>query len=206
MKLLYIMDPMCSWCYGFQPELAQFLASNPSAEVDWILGGLAPDTKQPMDHSLRGTIAAYWYQIEKQTQVTFNHDFWALNTPYRSTYPACRAVIAAQTLLGRGAEKMVQAIQSAYYQQAQNPSLNDTLLACAQSIGLEEHVFSAALSSAEIEQTFQQHLLITQQLQVNGFPALFFITNDQHAYPLTLGFCQAAELEQRLTSIYEKGG
>ena len=70
MRLLYVMDPMCGWCYGFQPELEDFLAKHSSAEVDWIMGGLAPDSNQPMDENLKQTISSYWYEIEKKSQVT----------------------------------------------------------------------------------------------------------------------------------------
>lgn len=198
------MDPMCGWCYGFQPELEQFLDKFASAEVDWIMGGLAPDTNQPMDENLRQTISAYWYQIEENSQVTFNHDFWKLNTPYRATYSACRAVISAENLIAKSAQKMVKAIQSAYYMEAKNPSLEETLIDCASSIGLDKTQFLEAFKSEETEQRLRQHLSITHQLQVRGFPALFYIDKEDHAYALTLGFNQAANLEQRLNQINEK--
>jgi len=204
MRFLYVMDPMCGWCYGFQPELEQFLDKYPSAEVDWVMGGLASDSKQPMDDKLRQTISSYWYQIEKNTQVTFNHDFWKLNAPYRSTYPACRAVISAESLIEKGAEQMVKAIQSAYYLEAKNPSLEDTLIACASFIGLDEDQFLEVLKSQETEKLFQQHLTISHQLQVRGFPTLFYINEGNQAYPLTQGFCQTMDLEQRFNQINEK--
>ena len=204
MRFLYVMDPMCGWCYGFQPELEQFLEKYPSVEVDWVMGGLAPDTKQPMDDNLRQTISSYWYHIEKNTQVAFNHDFWKLNTPYRSTYPACRAVISAESLIEKSAKKMVKAIQSAYYLEAKNPSLQDTLIACASSIGLDENQFLTVLKSKETETRLQQHLAIAHQLLVRGFPALFYINEANQAYPLALEFCQTANLEQRFNQINEK--
>lgn len=204
MQLLYVMDPMCSWCFAFQPELDAFLSQHPSAEVEWIMGGLAPDNNQPMDENLRQTIASYWHQIEQQTQVTFNHDFWKLNTPYRSTYPACRAVISAERLNVKSAARMVKAIQSAYYKEAKNPSLEDTLIACAGAIGLDEEQFSEVLKSEETEQRLQQHLGITQQLQVRGFPALFYVDGNNQAYPLAMGYSQVAKLEQRFKKILEK--
>lgn len=202
MRFLYVMDPMCGWCYGFQPELEQFLSNHSSVEVDWIMGGLAPDTAQPMDDDLKQTISSYWYQIEEHAQVTFNHKFWALNTPYRSTYPACRAVIAAESLLEKSAQKMVKAIQSAYYLEAKNPSLQETLSVCSISIGLESNQFLDVLTSEQTELSLQQHLSITHQLQVTGFPALFYINNTNQAYPLTLGFCQAATLEEQFHQIH----
>ncbi|MCG7535002.1 DsbA family protein [Pseudoalteromonas sp. OOF1S-7] len=201
MQFIYVMDPMCGWCYGFQPELELFLSNRLGAELSWVMGGLAPDTTEPMDPALRDTIASYWVQIERKTQVAFNHDFWQLNTPIRATYQACRAVIAAQSLQAHSAMEMVKAIQAAYYLQAKNPSLDKTLIACARSIGLDEIAFEATLKSAATETQFQQHLQIARQLQVSGYPALFYINDKDHAYPLALGFCHAGDLEQRLETI-----
>ncbi|MCF2859138.1 DsbA family protein [Pseudoalteromonas sp. SMS1] len=203
MRFLYVMDPMCAWCYGFQPELEQFLNMHPHIKMDWVVGGLAPDTNQPMAQSLRETIASYWYQIEDRTQVTFNHDFWSSNTPYRSTYQACRAIIAAESLSENSAQSMAKAIQSAYYQQAKNPSLGHTLAACAEAIGLDTQAFLDRLASNQTESEFQRHLGVAQQLQVSGFPALFFINSENRAFPLALGFCQAAELAQRFGQIQD---
>jgi len=203
MQLLYVMDPMCAWCYGFQPELEAFLDKHPTAKVDWIMGGLAPDNDQPMDDSLKQAISSYWYEIETKTQVIFNHQYWENNTPYRSTYPACRAVISAEKLTPNSAPKMVKAIQSAYYQQAKNPSLETTLIDCAVSIGLEKNQFLETFKSEQTEYELQQHLRMAYQLQVQGFPALFYVGNDNRAHPLTLGFCQTVDLEQPLSCIKE---
>lgn len=201
MRFLYVMDPMCGWCYGFEPELEEFLKKHSSIEVDWIMGGLAPDTHYPMDEKLKQTISSYWYKIQMTTGVTFNHDFWKLNTPYRSTYPACRAVIAAQSLKEKSAHQMVKAIQSAYYLEAKNPSLEETLIACANSIGLDENQFLEVFKSEETEQRFQQHLRLTYQLQARAFPALFYINNRNETYPLTQGYTQTSNLEQRFNNI-----
>jgi len=201
MRFIYVMDPMCSWCYAFQPELEAFLEKHSYVQVDWIMGGLAPDNVQPMPEDLRQSISSYWYQIEKKTQVTFNHDFWKLNTPYRSTYPACRAVIAAELLKAKSSQKMVKAIQAAYYQEAKNPSLEEALIDGANSIGLDKKQFLEVFKSKETEQRLQDHLRVAQQLQVRGFPALFYINDKNQAYPLTLGFCQTSRLEEQFKTI-----
>lgn len=201
MQFIYVMDPMCAWCYGFQPELEQFLAQFPSSKIMWVMGGLAPDNEQPMALEIQQTIADYWHQIEEKTQVSFNHDYWSLNTPYRSTYQACRAVIAAEAMEEQAAQRMSKAIQSAYYREAKNPSLNQTLFDCASSIGLDTEKFQGLLLSNQAEQALQQHLSITQQLQVSGFPALFYLNKDNQAYPLTLGYCTATDLLERFEKI-----
>ncbi|GLS84559.1 DsbA family protein [Paraferrimonas haliotis] len=200
MNLIYVMDPMCSWCYAFQPQLEAFLTAQPQAKVSWIMGGLAPDTSEPMPQQQRQAIAGYWRVIEQKTSVTFNHDFWSKNIPFRSTYPACRAVIAAEQLRSNSSLAMVKAIQKAYYQEAQNPSLADTLVECAVSIGLDSTEFTEVLNSPLTQQSFEQHLSLSQQLQVQGFPALFYIDGQQRAYPLTYGYCEASALDAALPS------
>lgn len=167
-------------------------------------GGLAPDTEEAMAESLKQSIASYWYEIEKRAQVTFNHDYWKLNTPYRSTYTACRAVISAESLQAKGAQKMVKAIQSAYYLEAKNPSLDETLIRCASSIGLDENRFVEVFKSEQTEQRLQHDLGLTRQLQVGGFPALFAIGDGSRVYPLTLGFCSAEELAERFIRIKDE--
>ncbi|MEI4550926.1 DsbA family protein [Pseudoalteromonas spongiae] len=203
MRFIYVMDPMCAWCYGFKPELEAFLDTYSDIHVEWVMGGLAPDNNQPMSEQMRTTIAAYWQQIEAKTQVTFNHDYWHCNTPYRSTYLACRAVIVANDLQENGAEKMVNAIQTAYYQKAQNPSLENTLIECAATIGLNKAEFVHALKSEQTQKTLTQHLAITKQLRVTGFPALFYLDANNHVYPLALGFCTFNELAQRFNRMFQ---
>lgn len=201
MQFLYVMDPMCAWCYGFQPELDQFLEQYPLADVHWIMGGLAPDSTEPMREDMKQAIASYWHTIEKVSQARFNHSYWERNTPYRSTYQACRAVIAAEKLAARSAQNMVKAIQSAYYREAQNPSLDETLIECAKKTGLAGGEFSDVLHSKDTESKFQEHLAIAHHLQVGGFPALFYVNKEKHATPLTLGFCKAEALFERLGAL-----
>lgn len=201
MRFIYVMDPMCAWCFAFQPELEKFLEQHPSAEVEWIMGGLAPDNNEPMDEHLKQTIASYWYQIENTSQVTFNHSYWQLNTPYRSTYQACRAVILAENLVASSSKEMVKAIQSAYYLEAKNPSLDQTLIDCAKSINLSKNRFALKLKSKEIEQQLQEHLNLAGQLQVGGFPSLFYVSEGNQAYPIALGYCRSDELSKRFARL-----
>jgi len=48
------------------------------------------------------------------------------------------------------AAEMIRAIQTAYYQQAKNPSLPETLQACAREIGLDAKTFRETLKKCDI--------------------------------------------------------
>ncbi len=177
--LYYFHDPMCSWCYAFDHSLKQVESNlSDSIRVTKILGGLAPDSTETMHESMRIAIQANWRKIENTVpHIKFNFDFWDNNQPMRSTYPACRAVIAAtkQSLIFE--DEMIQQIQQAYYQNAKNPSLDSTLLNCAQSIGLDCDKFIEEYSSSGIEDELQKQIQVTKLMGVSSFPSLLLDTN-----------------------------
>ena len=49
--LVYFADPMCSWCYGFGPELDEFLGERPGLRVDLVMAACARTT--PRRRALR---------------------------------------------------------------------------------------------------------------------------------------------------------
>ena len=172
--LYYIHDPMCSWCYAFNASL-QALEQALSARIRLtkIVGGLAPDTMEPMPMPLAHKIQQTWRRIEQTVPgVRFNFDFWLENIPIRSTYPACRAVLAAKKQGVDFENKMINAIQIAYYQKAGNPSLPATLQQCAEQIGLKVSEFSNALAGDEIENELQNEIGLARRLGVVSFPSL----------------------------------
>lgn len=169
--LLYFHDPMCSWCWGFRPAAQELFAHLPAGiERRNVLGGLAPDSDAPMPQAQRQMIMGHWRRIESLLGTRFNYDFWKKCEPRRSTYPACRAVIAAANQ-GRE-EQMILAIQQAYYLHAKNPSDLKTLYDLGRKLGLDRKRFTTDLESKATEQELQLQIAYSRQVGVDGFPAL----------------------------------
>ncbi|CAA0079674.1 Uncharacterised protein [Halioglobus japonicus] len=184
--LYYVHDPMCSWCWGFNRSWHSLRKALPDTiNVVNVVGGLAPDSDQPMPLEQQKTIAGYWKEIEKRTGAKFNFDFWQVCTPRRSTYPACRAVLAA---CEQNAEQaMIDAIQHAYYLRAMNPSDNSTLIALAGELKLDLQQFSHDLQSNEIEDELQKQFSLRRSLGVRSFPSLVLMTGDT-VFPITVDY------------------
>jgi len=178
-KLIYIHDPMCSWCWGFSPVLKQVIAGLPSdVEVVRLLGGLAVDTDAPMPVAMQKTIQSTWRRIESTIPgIKFNFDFWKISQPRRSTYPACRAVIAARQQGAEFDESMTQTIQEAYYQQARNPSDESTLIELAAELDLDVDRFTRDLRDDNTQELLLYEINETRRLGVDSFPSLVFLTD-----------------------------
>jgi len=197
--LVYIMDPMCSWCWAFKPVLTEIRNTFPELGYYTLAGGLAPDSDEPMPDAQQEQIAATWKKIEAMVGTKFNHDFWRACQPRRSTYPACRALLLARK---EGKEDaMISAIQQAYYGDARNPSDSDTLIDCAKKIGMDGNVFELALSSEAIWDEFENELAFNHHLGVRSFPTLVLKTTNKW-FEIALDYKDASvminQIRQRL--------
>ncbi len=192
MKLYYVHDPMCSWCWAFRPVLLALKNKLPNnIEFIRLLGGLAADSTEPMDEKTKQYIIDNWRRIQQQLPKTkFNYDFWTTCQPQRSTYPACRAVIAARKQGLQYDEIMTLAIQQAYYLQARNPSNNATLIELAEEIGLDANQFKQDLISDKAEQELLHELNTARSLHLNSFPS-FLLTDGERGLHINPDYQQA---------------
>ncbi len=174
MTLYYAHDPMCSWCFGFRPvwqEVTEWCQGG--INVEYLMGGLAPDSDEVMPQNMQSDIQSYWRKIESSIPGTqFNFDFWTKNQPRRSTYRSCRAVISAREQQPEKQFKMIHLIQNAYYQQAKNPSDRAPLIDCADECGLDIERFSTDLDAPYTEDLLRLDMLQCHQLGLNSFPSL----------------------------------
>ena len=172
--LYYVHDPMCSWCYALAPTWHRIeSAVADSITVQYVVGGLAPDSDQPMPEDLRAYIQNCWRRIQNVVPGTeFNFDFWTHCQPRRSTYPSCRAVLAAKHFGPHYEAQMIEKIQHAYYREARNPSDIDTLCELAGEIGIDVPAFRDRIGSEACEIELQADLEKTRALGVRGFPTL----------------------------------
>lgn len=195
-KLYYVVDPMCSWCYGFAPALRVVEPKlAPDVTLELVMGGLAPDSRTPMPAEMRAYVQDAWRAVEARCGTPFNHDFWQECEPRRSTYPACRAVILAREAgLGR---ELLAAIQRAYYLEARNPSDESTLVTLAGEIGMDTTAFAAGLVDERTQARLLADFELRDRLGATGYPSLG-VERDGRLALVTSGCLDAETLRARL--------
>jgi putative protein-disulfide isomerase len=172
---------MCSWCWAFNPTWKKVRETLPIIiNTNYLLGGLAPDSKIIMPLETREYVMGNWKRIQEVIPCTkFNYDFWALCEPKRSTYPSCRAVICAKNQRPEIERSMINAIQQAYYLNAQNPSNEDVLIMIATDLGLDTERFKKDLRSTKVNEALLSEIKLAQSISGNGFPSLVLNTADK---------------------------
>ena len=184
--LIYVYDPMCSWCYGFRPTWKALKSQLPEGlPVVSLLGGLADDSDVSMPEDMVKYLKRTWSQIETTCGVPFNHAYWDQTpAPPRTTFISCRAVIAAERLAGRG-EAFAERIQDAYYTEAQNVWDFDTLCDLAEAFGFHRSSFADVLASDDVRAVHDEQRQLAERLQVEGYPSVLLIHQGQ-AFPIAV--------------------
>tara|TARA_Y100000748_G_scaffold113043_1_gene94550 strand:- start:152 stop:736 length:585 start_codon:yes stop_codon:yes gene_type:complete len=172
---------MCSWCWAFRQSLNTLIEKLPKEiNIIRLLGGLAPDSDIAMPDNIREYVLQNWRAIEEKVPETkFNYDFWKKCRPRRSTYPACRAVIAARKQKNKFDMTMTLAIQKAYYMQARNPSDYETLIELAEEIGADKTKFSKDITSLETDKILKEEIQKSKSLELNSLPSLLFVNGER---------------------------
>ena len=197
--LYHVHDPMCSWCYAFRPVWQEISKNLPEdVELQYVLGGLAPDSDAPMPEEMQNMLIGTWQRITQTVPgTTFNFDFWKNNQPRRSTYPSCRAVLATRLQDPEKERAVIRGIQDAYYQRAMNPSDDSTLTQVAKENGLDPERFAADLQSEETHQALLDELRFARSIGGDSFPSLIMQEGEQLRL-IMLSYTDAAHILKQI--------
>ena len=173
-QLVYIADPMCSWCWGFAPEMAKLQTHFGSRlGIVPVMGGLRPGTTEAMTADLKSAVRSHWLHVAEATGQPFDHTFFDWPGFVYDTEPACRAVVAVRTMRPEVSLMYFGTVQQAFYAESRDVTQTSELRACATSIGLDGDDFTDAFDSTGSHEALERDFMIRHRLKVSGFPSLF---------------------------------
>ena len=206
MKLIYVADPMCSWCYGFGRSMGELLADPGAAaplELALVMGGLRPGTTDPIAPAQVAEILGHWRHVHEASGQPFAEaPHTALHEPgfVYDTEPASRAVIAVRGLWPAAAWRYLGAVQHAFYAEARNVTRPEVLADVAERVGLPRREFAQAFASPAMRDAALRDFAQTQAWGIRGFPALIAARGDE-LHLVATGYLPAAALRQRLAEF-----
>ncbi|WP_423709486.1 DsbA family protein [Undibacterium sp. WLX3042] len=215
-QLIYVADPMCSWCYGFGPELQALLEMMPDANLDIIVGGLRAYNQEVMSEEQRQTIRGHWKHVAEATGLPFAATGMTQAGFKYDTEPACRTVVATKMLADHLSPvqllSVFRAIQHAFYAEGKDVTdlrlLSDIAVrALNETDGAESFDASSfyetlvsPLCMADTRQEFEQ----CQRWGIRGFPALLLVHNNA-LHMIASGFTKRAALVSAIEEIQKNG-
>jgi putative protein-disulfide isomerase len=206
MNLIYIADPMCSWCYGFGRTMDELLVEpGPAAplRLALMMGGLRPYTTELLAPERANEILGHWHHVHEASGQPFAE---APNTAMHQpdfvydTEPASRATVTVRTLWPSMVWHYFKSVQHAFYAEARNVTRPEVLAELAEGLGLPKTDFAKAFASNEMRETTKRDFAQAQAWGIRGFPALV----GEHGEELHLvaqGYCAIDALHARLADL-----
>jgi putative protein-disulfide isomerase len=204
-RLLYVMDPMCSWCWGFAP-VAEALVEQARAAglpLHLVVGGLRTGSGAALEPTTKRYILEHWQAVKDTTGQSFRFDGALPDGFVYDTEPACRAVVAARSLDPDIAWQLVKEIQQAFYLDGRDVTQASVLTELAEKAGLPKIEFAEAFDSAEQLAATASDFGWVQDLGIAGFPTLLAERKGQLAL-LTNGYQPLDELAPLLSRWLER--
>lgn len=174
-KLIYFTDPICSSCWGIEPQLRKLkLEYGDSIEIDYRMGGLLPDwsyssgsINQPAD------VARHWDEVSQHYDMPIDSDVW-LEDPLHSSYPPSIAFKAAQLQDKEKAILFLRTLREMLFLQKKNIAKWEHISAAAEKTGLDPEQLKKDFEGSA-KKLFEEDLELARKFRVRGFPTLFFV-------------------------------
>lgn len=174
LKIIYFTDPICSSCWGIEPQLRKLkLNYGHHFDIEYRMGGLLPDWSYNSGGiSKPSDVAGHWDEVSLHYDMPIDGDVW-LEDPLDSSYPPSIAFKAAQLQGEKLALTFLREVREMVFLQKKNIAKWEHLLSAARKTGLDTDQFEKDYNGAAPE-LFRQDLDLAGQWGVRGFPTLFF--------------------------------
>jgi putative protein-disulfide isomerase len=202
-KVVYFTDPICSSCWGIEPQLRKLqLEYGDQIEFEYRMGGLLPDWSYNSGGiSKPSDVAHHWDEVSKYYNMPIDGDVW-LEDPLHSSYPPSIAFKAAQMQDKEKAKNFLRRIREMVFLEKKNITKWEHITAAANEVGLDTEKFKQDFEN-NTQLLFQSDLEFAKKLGVRGFPTLIFIDslNNQE---IVYGFKPYVEFEKAVLKLCPK--
>ena len=204
-ELVYIADPMCSWCYGFGPQFRRFHAAHP-LPVRLVMGGLfvGPEAL-PLDDGLRHYLGQTWQRVEAMSGQPFSTAPLAWQGWTYDTELSCRAVVAMRTMAPGHELDFFTRVQQAFYHDGLDVADEAVYPGLVKGFPVHPDAFMDVLGSVANRASTQADFAQAASTGFGGFPAVLVGQGRRlpdggriDQVPVAVGYRTAAEMARAL--------
>lgn len=197
-EIIYVGDPMCSWCWGISPALKQlrdhFIPEKIAYRV--LVGGLRPGGGDKWDDSMKGFLRHHWEQVSAASGQPFGYDLMELDEFNYDTEPSCRAVVAARPLVREKEMEFFEAIQRKFYVESQDPNEVSFYESICKAFDVDFSEFKTRFESEEAKKETMEEFQLNRSWGVSGYPTVILLNNDK-LHMIAHGYATFEQMRER---------
>lgn len=201
-EIVYVGDPMCSWCWGISPALIQVRNHYVSKKIAFrvLSGGLRPGGGDPWNEEMKNFLRHHWEEVNERSGQPFGYDLFDLEDFNYDTEPSCRAVVAARPLVKEREMEFFEAIQRKFYVESQDPNKPAFYSSICDEFNVNYGDFLARFESDEVKQETMAEFQLNRRWGVKGYPTILLLNDDQ-LYMIAHGYAEFEEMKGRIDQV-----
>lgn len=207
LTLLYFMDPLCGWCYGFSGVLDEFKNKHPELTYEIITGGMVVGEREGIiAPQLADYILDALPRLEEYTGAEIGEAFKSglrNRTLHMSSIKPSLAIHAAKKLLPGHEIDFASKLQKRQYILGEDLQHNETYSQLCTEFGIDPAEFLKLMESEENQYSMQQDFAFTTNCKIQGFPAVV-VSNGKYFYQAARGYAPLHQLESTFQAIAEE--
>jgi len=201
-ELIYIGDPMCSWCYGFSTEISRVVEElKGDCNFQLVMGGLRPYNTETMA-DLGDFLKEHWEHVADRSDVVFNYDILGDKSFVYDTEPPARAVVTVRSLHANLEFEFFHAVQKTFYTDNKNTNDIKTYLEILPQFGIDKEAFIKIYESDEMKEAVKADYKLCRSMGIQAFPSTVLKSNGLY-YKTSDGFLRAEDLISNIRSIID---
>jgi len=208
MKIIYVYDALCGWCYGFSPVMDQFQEKyKDSLSFEVISGGMITGSRIGPIGKVAPYISWAYKDVENATGVKFGTEF--LNKTLKkgeaifTSIPPAIALSVFKTLDQKNSIHFASELQKAIYFNGIEPENFDGYGRIAKKFGIDADAFILKMKDSLYYKYAEEDFKKSADLDVSGFPSVFVEINGNY-HKIASGYVTFKVLENNLLAIKNK--
>jgi putative protein-disulfide isomerase len=201
-EIIYVGDPMCSWCWGISPALIQlrdhFVQEKIAFKV--LVGGLRPGGGDPWDADMKEFLRHHWEQVYERSGQPFGYKLMELDDFNYDTEPSCRAVVAVRPLIKEKEMEFFEAIQRKFYVESQDPNKSSFYASICDQFEVNYGEFLARFESESVKHETTEEFNLNRRWGVRGYPSVLLLHNDQ-LYQIANGYATFEQMKMQIEEL-----
>ena len=182
-KLLYFTDPICSSCWGIEPQLRKLKQEYGAYfDIEYRMGGLLKSWGEYGGSDVNGpaSVAQHWDEAGAHYEMPIDGDVWK-EDPLHSSYPPAIAFKAAQLQGNQKADQFLRGIKEMVFTEKKNITKTEHLVQAAKDAGLTVVQFEYDYKH-QAKQLFEEDLKMAREWGVKGYPTIYFMDEDDNRF------------------------
>ena len=178
-ELIFVIDPMCSWSWGFHPVMEALREEHGDRySFSLVVGGLRTTDDMVWDAQSRAYLKQNWDAVTQRTGQPFSSKLLDKASFDYDTYPACKALVTVRELWGEEASlDYLSLIQKAFYAEGVDITSVEVL---AHYVTQDKAAFQTFYESDRAETLMQNDFAKARSMGANAFPSTVKIDTVGH--------------------------